>query len=334
MKKKIVIVIFCVLFFASIPNILGASIDKSMLIKTNISKGVSLLNTKSKINTNDFQEVIDQQQISDCGYGCPFFNNYWLAQGFTPTLQTLTRVELELFKVGNPSIDIIVSIRDSLTGGDLASIIVDGNIVPPYGQWVDFDFSDIVVVPDTLYYIIIRTSGGSFIDYYCVLFEINNPYTGGDTWGSLNSGGSWSPVNIQGYPEPDGCFKTYCLDEIPNVPDISGPSTGKINTEQTYTVSTTDPENHDVYYFIEWGDETNSGWVGPHSSGLDISLSHSWDEKGTYTIKTKSKDTYGAESDWASYEVTMPKHFNLGYTFKFLNFLLNNYTNILSFFKC
>jgi hypothetical protein len=31
--------------------------------------------------------------------------------------------------------------------------------------------------------------------------------------------------------------------------------------------NTTDLDGDDVYYFIEWGDETNSGWFGPYKSG-------------------------------------------------------------------
>jgi uncharacterized protein involved in tellurium resistance len=36
-------------------------------------------------------------------------------------------------------------------------------------------------------------------------------------------------------------------------------------------------------------------------------MSHSWNEKDTYTIKCKAKDNYGAESDWETLSVTIPK---------------------------
>ena len=62
----------------------------------------------------------------------------------------------------------------------------------------------------------------------------------------------------------------------------SGPLTGKINEEQTYTVSTTDPNGDHVFYFWEWGDGTDSGWMGPYSSGDTCEAMHTWIEKGSY----------------------------------------------------
>ena len=33
-----------------------------------------------------------------------------------------------------------------------------------------------------------------------------------------------------------------------------------------------------------------------------------WSEEGEYIVKAKAKDPYGAESDWATLEVTVPKN--------------------------
>jgi hypothetical protein len=65
-----------------------------------------------------------------------------------------------------------------------------------------------------------------------------------------------------------------------------------------------------VYYFIDWGDNTNSGWVGPYLSGDQITQSHTWSTKGTYTLEAKAKDIYGNESDWAILSVKMPYVYN------------------------
>ena len=94
----------------------------------------------------------------------------------------------------------------------------------------------------------------------------------------------------------------------PEKPTIDGPTSGKAGNEYKYRFSASDPEKHNVLYYIDWGDDTNSGWIGPYDSGEEITLSHSWDEKGTYTIRAKAKDAFDAESDWATFEVSMPKN--------------------------
>ncbi|MCD6108537.1 MAG: hypothetical protein J7J89_03585, partial [Thermoplasmata archaeon] len=49
----------------------------------------------------------------------------------------------------------------------------------------------------------------------------------------------------------------------------------------------------------DWGDGTNSGWLGPYNSGETVEASHSWSEKGEYSIKVKAKDINGLESEWS-----------------------------------
>ena len=98
----------------------------------------------------------------------------------------------------------------------------------------------------------------------------------------------------------------------PEIPEIRGPSNGKTGTSYTYYFSTSDPEENNVYYYIEWGDGSNSDWYGPYTSGNEKSLSHTWTSDGKYNIRIKAKDTFNEESDWNSSEVTIPKY-------KFLN---------------
>ena len=96
------------------------------------------------------------------------------------------------------------------------------------------------------------------------------------------------------------------INEPPNTPTIEGPISGKAGVEYKYTFVTTDPEEYDIYYWINWGDGTNTSWIGPYPSGEDITLNHTWSEQGTYEIKAKAKDVRGSESDWATLPVTMP----------------------------
>ena len=108
----------------------------------------------------------------------------------------------------------------------------------------------------------------------------------------------------------------------PYKPTVDGPTNGKASEYYEYTFTAIDLEENNVYCYIEWGDGTNSGWVGPCNSGEQVILSHCWDEKGTYIIRVKAKDVFDAESAWETLSVSMPK--NKAMNTPFFNFLENH----------
>jgi hypothetical protein len=93
----------------------------------------------------------------------------------------------------------------------------------------------------------------------------------------------------------------------PNQTEINGPANGKVGISYNYTFSSTDPEESDIWYFIDWDDETQTEWLGPYRSGETINLSHIWSSRGTFTIKAKAKDIYQAESPFSEFKVTIPR---------------------------
>jgi CubicO group peptidase (beta-lactamase class C family) len=98
------------------------------------------------------------------------------------------------------------------------------------------------------------------------------------------------------------------LDNLPpNTPTITGPTSGKAGDSYKYTIVTTDPEDDEISYFVDWGDGNTGGWTRLLPSGREYNVSYIWQEQGIYTIKVKAKDEYGAESYWATLEVSMPK---------------------------
>jgi hypothetical protein len=289
--------------------------------------GISLVEVNAVSSVNEqmnrgLVEVIDQQQIENCHYGWNFFDPWWLAQGFTPALPILTKVQLYLFAAGNPPINvkIMVSIRASLNGNDLATATINGSDV--YGEpfWFEFNFSDIDVTPSHIYYILCRVNGGSDGNCYCWVFDENNPYHGGDAWKS-ESGSNWYLLDTPDHPLTDCCFKTYGLEEQPNIPEITGQSYGNTGQTYNYTFLSTDPDGNILYYFVDWGDGINSEWLGPYTSGQQVTISHVWIKRGSYIVKAKVKDAYGVESEWGIFEVTMPRNRALYYCSLFLRFL-------------
>jgi hypothetical protein len=86
----------------------------------------------------------------------------------------------------------------------------------------------------------------------------------------------------------------------PSIPEQPyGESTCKINKEYSYTTTTTEPNGDDIWYWYDWGDGTNSGWIGPFVSGETCNASHAWTKRDTYMIQIKAKDSYGSESTYS-----------------------------------
>ncbi len=97
----------------------------------------------------------------------------------------------------------------------------------------------------------------------------------------------------------------------------SGEDSGKQKIKYTYSTSSTDPNEDVIYYFFNWGDGTDSGWIGPYNSSGTASVKHSWISKGYYNITVKAKDdpngdgdlSDGEESLWSDpLAVSMPKN--------------------------
>jgi len=103
----------------------------------------------------------------------------------------------------------------------------------------------------------------------------------------------------------------------PFTPEITGPTNGEANKNYTYTATTTDPENDQIYYTWNWGDGKEET-IGPFNSGGTCSAYHQWTSEGSYEVKVKATDTYGYESEWAILHIRMPREK------KFINSPLKN----------
>jgi thiol-disulfide isomerase/thioredoxin len=113
----------------------------------------------------------------------------------------------------------------------------------------------------------------------------------------------------------------------PEPPTINGPTSGSPNKVYMFKFSAVDPNGDDVYFYIDWGDDTYDEWIGPFDSGVEGSATHCWYEEGTFVIKAKAKDTHGAESDWTILEISMPVSHSRPFSFitTFLNRLIERF---------
>jgi transglutaminase-like putative cysteine protease len=89
----------------------------------------------------------------------------------------------------------------------------------------------------------------------------------------------------------------------------SGPIKGKANENYIYKTTTFDNFDNNLWYWWDWGDGTNSGWIGPYENNETCEASNSWKSDGNYVIKVKAKNRNGWESYWSEpLEVFIPRY--------------------------
>lgn len=88
---------------------------------------------------------------------------------------------------------------------------------------------------------------------------------------------------------------------IPVVVGVSGPGSGRVGREYTFSVDAVDDDGVVVSSFFDWGDGNVSGWVNGSSA------SHVWMSEGSFVVRVRVRDELGAVSEWMSVSVSMPK---------------------------
>ena len=130
---------------------------------------------------------------------------------------------------------------------------------------------------------------------------------------AVDSTNNWANTEVNDVP--------IIPNDPPNPPNIVGPTSGKVGVLYEYTFNATDPNGDNISYFIDWGDETSSGWTEYTASGTEVKLKHTWSEQGTYIIRAKAKDIFGLDSNWGELTVTMPRNKVLDFILNLLNWL-------------
>jgi hypothetical protein len=287
-----------------------------MILNITIMLLILCLSAYSSISINLNDDELDQFQIVRDG-NASIGGLYRIAQSFRPTLNTLSRVELLVEKTGDPSGFLQISIKNSLNGDDLTFFVISSKDISTNSNWYEFDFPDIHVLPEYTLYIVWAPAANLWDDENMILWCCNwqdNLYIRGKMWNEYPFG-NWYIEN----PDWDSCFKTYGYNrenEPPNTPIITGPNKSNIDEEIQFNISCEDPDDDDVYYYIDWGDDQINEWIGPYSSEHQVKLSHIYSEQGDYLIKIKSKDIFYEESEFTTFQISIPKsksHINLLY---------------------
>ena len=124
-------------------------------------------------------------------------------------------------------------------------------------------------------------------------------------WRIDDNGLRWCFYQTNLFGDPELSIKNINL--APSMPTITGPAKGKPGVEYEYTIVSSDPEGQDVYYWVEWFDGCPGvNWIGPYSSGEQITVKNTWNEKGTFTVSVKARDEDGAVGPTGTLSVRMP----------------------------
>jgi len=109
----------------------------------------------------------------------------------------------------------------------------------------------------------------------------------------------------------------------PDIPTIDGLSSGKFWKEYEYKIYSTDPDGNELLYYIDWGDGKKEEWIGPFSSGEEITVPHTWVYIGNFDVRVKVKDPFNEQSDWATLKVKMPR--DRVFSFTLLHYILDSF---------
>jgi hypothetical protein len=170
---------------------------------------------KKRVNKM-LQNGVDQEQTHQDGRGFTIFYGQSCAQGFVPTIDLLTAVQLYIFSGDDVAsgYEITVSIRDDLDGDDLTSVTVNADQVGDY-KWLSFDFPDIDITPGDKYYIVASSDdGGADVEEtYAWFYGEGDLYSNGNPWTNYSDSG-WQEAG--GLQIVDFCFKTWFTEEVSN----------------------------------------------------------------------------------------------------------------------
>ena len=108
----------------------------------------------------------------------------------------------------------------------------------------------------------------------------------------------------------------------PEKPSINGPSNGEVWRRYDYLFSSSDIDQNDLLYYIDWGDGKTEDWIGPFESDEEFTLSHRWTKNINGQIKVKVKDPYGEESEIETLNINMPR-FRTENIYYLMDFLKN-----------
>ena len=119
--------------------------------------------------------------------------------------------------------------------------------------------------------------------------------------------------------------------EAPEIPTITGMESGEVGQEYCYNITTSDPQNDDIYFVIRCSDCPTIYSTEYIKSGETQVFNHCWccfyQKSNPFVIRAKAVDVKGYESDWGEFEVNLTNITFKSYSFSFINQILRVFLN-------
>lgn len=195
---------------------------------------------------------------------------------------------------GNGVLDVAFGSYDGIlrvVRGDTGGVVWTYNLQAHYGQTFEMDHAPVLV----------DLNGDGMLDVFVVGgygvsdHPENNHGRAYALSAGVGTGAGWPMFHHD--LVHSGRFSVGA-NQPPVVGEGSGPAIGRPGVNYTFCVNVTDPEGDLVYCLWDFGDGSQSGWLGPYASGSVCCVMHAWASEGVYMLKVKLRDEEGAESDW------------------------------------
>ena len=174
--------------------------------------------------------------------------------------------------------------------------------------------------------------GDGIVDEYSNLMNSGNVDSRSHSWSSTGTYNVKVKAKdehnaLSGFSSPLAVTITSGVNQPPNKPSTpSGPTSGKTGTQYGYSSNTIDSDGDDVFYMFDWGDGTNSGWLGPYISGDTVNAFKTWTAQGSYSVKVKAMDSNLEEGPWSDpLAISMPKNKAINPFLPFLERLIERF---------
>ena len=253
----------------------------------------------------------DHHSFWEYGYDSVFYHEYNFNDYYHSPEDTIDKMNMDY---DTRSSELIIATLGELAQAQLLGeppenpVKPNGPIEGVEGQELTFSTSTIDPDGDQIYFIF-DWGEGNFSTWY-------GPYNSGDTIEVSNiwwEAGSYdirvrakdTNNRMSDWSEP----LSITIDEnlAPDNPVIKGPRFSRTGKPVSFNIVSTDPEDHDVYYFINWGDGANEDWYGPYSSGEEVTIEHTYTEGGKLYMNVKAKDEFNIEGDTVHFVIFILK---------------------------
>jgi len=274
--------------------------------------------------------ILDQSQADTNNHRFTIAG-WYLVQSFTPSMSILSRVEILCEIIGHQADNefLELSIKDtlSLEAPSIATANISYASIRNPKVWVEFIFDNITLSPETRYFMFLSQSG--YGDCYWYGNYDEDYYDRGFAYGYNKQMSKWENLSEETiFPDFDFCFKTYSLGDntAPEIQSIEGASRAQRQISHMINITAVDVDLDEVFLYIDWGDNFNTGWIGPYASGEQIIVNHTWVKMGRYTVSVQAKDIHGNIGEMSTFVFRSSFEKTNGYA-------LYPFFDVFSFFK-